>query len=241
MLRVRDLGHAFGADDVLDGVTFDLNAGERLVVLDPSGCGKTTLLSLIAGILPVQRGTVTLSGKPPAPGRGSAVIFQTPRLLPWRRAAGNVAIALGHLPRAERVAAVAGLLEQVGLGQAGDMWPATMSGGMQQRLALARALALKAPLLLLDEPFANLDPLAREGLQDLLVDQVGSAFILVTHSVEEALVLGDRILLMQSGPGRIGAVLTPALSGKGGARRRDPAFWPMLAEVSDRLREAARE
>lgn len=240
LLSVRGLGHSFADRTVLEDLDFDLARGERLAILGPSGCGKTTLLKLIAGLLPVTQGTIRLEGLPPKAGRGSAMIFQTPRLLPWRRAAANVGLVLAHLPKTERAARVAELLDRLGLGDRADSWPEELSGGMQQRLALARALAMDMPLLLLDEPFAALDPLGRERMQDALIDQMaGRAFIVVTHSVDEALTLGDRIVLMGPRPGRILKIMSPTLSGKGGVRRRDPAFYTHLAALSDALRASA--
>jgi NitT/TauT family transport system ATP-binding protein len=242
LLSLSGLGHSFGRRAALAGVSFALNRGERVAILGPSGCGKTTLLRLIAGLIPVQEGQITLQGAAPKPGKGSAVIFQSPRLLPWRRVGENISIVLADLPAAARAARVADLLARMGLAERGEDWPDDLSGGQRQRLALARALAMKAPLLLLDEPFANLDPLAREQMQDVVLEQAaeeGSALIAVTHSVDEALILGDRILLMQAQPGRIGQEFTPGLPGQGSDRRKAAGFYPTLATISDALRAAA--
>lgn len=242
LLSLDGLVHAFDGRPVLGGVTFALNKGERLAVLGPSGCGKTTLLRLIAGLIPVQQGGITLDGKGPRAGRNSAVIFQSPRLLPWRRVEDNIAIVLSDLPAPARTARVRELLARLGLSTRACDWPDDLSGGQRQRLALARALAMNVPLLLMDEPFANLDPLAREQMQDVVLQQTaatGSALIAVTHSVDEALILGDRILLMQAQPGRICQTFVPGLAGDGSIRRKDPTFYSTLAAISDALRAAA--
>tara|TARA_R110000868_G_scaffold221493_1_gene473092 strand:+ start:11294 stop:12040 length:747 start_codon:yes stop_codon:yes gene_type:complete len=242
LLSVSGLGHGFDARPALQDVSFALNRGERVAILGPSGCGKTTLLRLIAGLIPVQTGQITLLGANPAPGTNSAVIFQSPRLLPWRRVEENISIVLAHLPRSARAARVAALLARMGIAERAGDWPDDLSGGQRQRLALARALAMQAPLLLLDEPFANLDPLAREQMQDVVLAQAseeGSALIAVTHSVDEALILGDRILLMQAQPGRIWQEFLPELPSQGSARRKDAAFYPTLATISEALHRAA--
>ncbi|MAY45217.1 MAG: ABC transporter [Rhodobacteraceae bacterium] len=242
LLCLRDVGHAFDGVPALKDLSFDLAAGERLAVLGPSGCGKTTLLRLVAGLLPVQAGRITLDGVPPVAGRGSAMIFQTARLLPWYRVAENIELVLGRMPRADRRARAVELLDRLGLGDRPDDWPGALSGGQRQRLALARALAMEEPLLLLDEPFANLDPLAREQMQEELLAQTGRegrAFVLVTHSVDEALALGDRILLMRPRPGRVLREIRPDLPGIGMARRRNGGFYPALAALTEELRAAA--
>ena len=242
LLRLRDLGHDFGGPPVLHGLSFDLQPGERLAILGPSGCGKTTLLRLVAGLLRPAAGEITLAGAAPRPGQGAALIFQTPRLLPWRRVSENVELVLSEPSRAERRATAQSLLDQLGLGARARDWPSELSGGQAQRLALARALAMQVPLLLLDEPFANLDPLAREQMQEVLLQQTrreGRAFIVVTHSVDEALALGDRILLMNPQPGRIRREIRPKLPGIGLERRRAGGFYPMLAKLTEELRQSA--
>ncbi|NDV98781.1 ABC transporter ATP-binding protein [Salipiger sp. PrR002] len=244
LLSLRGLGHAHGDGPVLTDLTFEVGAGERLVILGPSGCGKTTLLRIMAGLLPIGEGQVLQDGRPPVAGRGAALIFQNSRLLPWRRVRENVELVLAGRPKAERRERAADLLQRLGLGARLEDWPGALSGGQKQRLALARALAMDVPLLLLDEPFANLDPLAREQMQEELLRQTGlegRAFVLVTHSVDEALALGDRILLMKPRPGRLLREVTPDLPGIGMERRRAPGFYTALAELSDELRGVARD
>ena len=222
MLRVRGLSHHFHGQAVLRDIALDLPAGRIAVLLGPSGCGKTTLLRLVAGLLPVQAGAVTVEDAPPRPGRSTAMLFQDSRLLPWRRVAQNLTLLLKHLPRAQRDAQALALLDRVGLRDHARAWPEALSGGQQQRLALARMLATRAPLLLMDEPFASLDALAREQMQAQTLRLVRAeprrAVLFVTHSVDEALAIGDEIWLMQAHAGRI----TQRITGWP-ARDADPA------------------
>ncbi|KFI32465.1 ABC transporter ATP-binding protein [Haematobacter missouriensis] len=237
LLLVDGLGHRYDGP-VLDGITFTLRRGGVTVLLGPSGCGKTTLLRLIAGLEPVQSGRVLIDGAPPRPGFGTAMVFQDARLLPWRTVADNLAVVMPAVPRRRRPARIAALLEQVGLSGAADAWPEQLSGGMQQRLALARVLATDAPLILMDEPFASLDALAREEMQEVTLrlagTQSGRAILFVTHSIEEALVMADDILLLSPRPGRVRHVVTPALGPRGAGRRHAPAF----AQTANDLRDA---
>ncbi|MFZ3468538.1 ABC transporter ATP-binding protein [Streptomyces sp. 4.24] len=193
---------------VLDGVDLRVRAGEFVVLVGPSGCGKTTLLRVIAGFARPAAGSALVRGATPRPGRGAGVVFQQPRLFPWRTVGGNLGFALARhgVPRAERPRRTAELLERVGLaGMAGRRtWE--LSGGQQQRVALARALAAEPQLLLMDEPFAALDALTRERLQEevrALAGRLGTTVLFVTHSVEEAVLLGSRVLVMAAGPGRV--------------------------------------
>lgn len=240
MLEVAQLSHRFAGQEVLSDIGLEVAEGECLAILGPSGCGKTTLLRLIAGLLPQQSGRIRVAGRPPAPGRGCTMMFQTPRLLPWRRARANIEMGLQHLGRAERQRRAEALLQRLGLEEAGRLWPQEMSGGMQQRLGLARALALDVPLLLLDEPFANLDPLAREQMQEELITQTsGKGVVLVTHSVDEALALGHRILLLNARPGRVARRFEFDTPARGLQRRSQPDYYERLAELTDHLRQLA--
>lgn len=192
---------------VMEGVDLTARRGEVLVVLGPSGCGKTSLLRLIAGLLAPDRGSVLIEGASPVPGEATAMVFQSYRLLPWKTVRGNLAFALPHLPPTERTARVEAALTLVGLTRFADAWPRELSGGMQQRAALARALAARPRLLLMDEPFAALDAQTRELMQTGLLRLTGAAggptVVFVTHSVDEALLLADRILLLSPRPGRV--------------------------------------
>ncbi|MFI5765855.1 ABC transporter ATP-binding protein [Streptomyces sp. NPDC051563] len=193
---------------VLDAVDLRVRAGEFVVLVGPSGCGKTTLLRVIAGFVRPASGTALVRGGAPRPGRGAGVVFQQPRLFPWRTVGGNLGFALARhgVPRAQRPGRIAELLERVGLPGMGGRRTWELSGGQQQRVALARALAAEPELLLMDEPFAALDALTRERLQEevrSLAGRLGTTVLFVTHSVEEAVLLGSRVLVMAAGPGRV--------------------------------------
>ncbi|WP_442815234.1 ABC transporter ATP-binding protein [Streptomyces sp. NBC_01298] len=230
---------------VLDAVDLRVRAGEFVVLVGPSGCGKTTLLRVIAGFAQPASGTALVRGAAPRPGRGAGVVFQQPRLFPWRTVGGNLGFALARhgVPRSQRPDRVAELLDRVGLpGMAGRRtWE--LSGGQQQRVALARALAAEPELLLMDEPFAALDALTRERLQEevrSLAGRLGTTVLFVTHSVEEAVLLGSRVLVMAAGPGRVVEDLPVPLP-------RDPATdvaglraSPEFARLRGRLARALR-
>lgn len=200
----------------LEGVDLRITAGEFVVLVGPSGCGKTSLLRVVAGFERPSSGTALVRGAAPRPGGGAGVVFQQPRLFPWRTVGGNIGFALARqgVPRAARGGRIAELLERVGLpGTAGRRtWE--LSGGQQQRVALARALAAEPELLLMDEPFAALDALTRERLQEevrTLAGRLGTTVLFVTHSAEEAVLLGSRVLVMAAGPGRVVAELPVGL------------------------------
>ena len=243
LLTVRDLAHAYAGRVVLAGVGLQLCPGRITVILGASGAGKTTLLRLVAGLLPVQAGEIVVAGRPPVPGRTTATLFQEPRLLPWRRVGGNLAVVLAHLPAPARAARIAALLTRVGLAERASDWPEELSGGQQQRLALARLLATDAPLLLMDEPFASLDALAREEMQAetlrLLAEEPSRAILFVTHALDEALVLADEIAVLQPGQGAMLRVDPGALGPRGAARRQSPHFAPMAQSLRDLLRGGA--
>ena len=202
----QSFGAAGGAVQALASVSLDVARQEVVVLLGPSGCGKTTLLRLVAGLIAPDEGAVRVDGHPPRPGQGTAMVFQSFRLIPWKTARANVAFALPALPRAEARARADRYLDLVGLSRFAQSWPAQLSGGMRQRLALARALAVEPEILLMDEPFASLDAQSRELMQIELMRLLAlrpATVLFVTHSVDEALLLADRILLMSPRPGRI--------------------------------------
>ena len=190
MLEFRSVSLSFGDQQVLRGVSFTLPAGGRLALMGPSGCGKTTLLRLAAGLLEPDSGEVL------RPDGGAAVVFQEPRLLPWLTAEENVNLVLSD--RSATLPQARAWLGKLGLADAAGKYPAELSGGMQRRVALARALALGRELLLLDEPFSALDEEQRAGAQRLVAEQ-GCAILLATHDEREAAALGCRILRWRDG------------------------------------------
>jgi len=193
----------------VNGANVRIEPGEFVALLGPSGCGKSTLLNLIAGLDQPSSGSVLFNGVPRnAPDRSVAVNFQEPALFPWRNIKRNVTIALENcgLSRDQVEAEAERAIEAVGLGQFHNVYPAHLSGGMKQRVMLARALAMNAPVMLMDEPFAALDAITREQMQDL-VTQLYTArrfsIVFVTHSIEEALFTSQRVIVMCARPGRI--------------------------------------
>jgi len=201
-----------GGKSIIENLDFTLRQGEFVCVIGASGCGKTTALRLAAGLYQPSSGNVSFQGKPmTSPRRDVAIMFQDygKALLPWRTAAGNVSLALeaAGVPAAERGPRIAELLTKVGLPGHADKYPAEMSGGMQQRLQIARCLAQDPVVLLMDEPFGALDAMTRQGLQDEVLSLVaasGTTVLFVTHDLEEAIYLGDRVIGLLPYPGRIG-------------------------------------
>lgn len=213
--------------------------GEFVSLLGPSGCGKTTLLRVIGGLLQATAGSVTLDGGPsmlPTPEK--AFVFQHFNLFPWRTALGNVAYTLEiqRVAKAERLARAREALELVGLREFEASYPSELSGGMQQRVGIARALTLHPRLLLMDEPFGAVDALTRERLQtemSRICSEQALTTLLVTHSIDEAILLSDRILVMASGPGRIIAEVEVPFERPRDLRKVRLA--PAFAEVRNRL------
>jgi NitT/TauT family transport system ATP-binding protein len=234
----KAFGHGPAAVLALDRVTFEVTGGEFVCIVGASGCGKSTLLSLVAGLERPTGGSVEVGG------RRMALMFQESALMPWLTVGGNVdlALRLRGLPRPERRRRVAELLEMVHLGGLETKRPHELSGGMRQRVALARSLAQEADILLMDEPFGALDAMTRDVMHDELERiwrETGLTVLFVTHNVREAARLSDRILLLSSRPGRVVAE-TPV--GIPRPRRIDsPDVAELASQVTDRLRlEVAR-
>jgi len=200
------------SNEVIGDVSFRLNPGEIVSIVGPSGCGKTTLLNMLCGVLPLTSGSVMWRGKPLA-GMPERVgyMLQKDLLLPWRTALGNVALGmeLKQIDRRQREARAHDMLRKVGLTAFCDYYPSKLSGGMRQRVALARTLVTDPEVLLLDEPFAALDfqtKLLLEGDMFRLVRSEGRALLMITHDVEEAVSLSDRVLVLSHRPSRIRAL-----------------------------------
>jgi NitT/TauT family transport system ATP-binding protein len=213
-IELRDVSVAFPAAPgerlvALDALDLVVEPGQIVALIGPNGSGKSTLLRVVAGLLRPDRGEATLDGRPiDGPDPRVGLVFQEPRLLAWRTTAANVAypLELAGMDRARSRARVAELLETVGLVAAADQIPSQLSGGMRQRAALARTLALHPEVLLLDEPFSALDELTRERLNlELLAITAGTptTVLLVTHSVQEAIFLADRVVVLSPRPGRV--------------------------------------
>jgi NitT/TauT family transport system ATP-binding protein len=212
-IQVRGVEKTFavGAQKIvaLQDIDLDIRKGEFVCLLGPSGCGKSTLLNAVAGFQPPTKGTVTVDGRTitePGPDRG--MVFQEYALFPWMTVAQNVAFGLEikGMAKADIAGRVEWLLQKLHLQDFRNRFPKDLSGGMRQRVAIARVLALDSPILLMDEPFGALDALTRRTLQDELLriwEEVGKTILFVTHSIEESIYLADRIIVMTYRPGTI--------------------------------------
>ena len=240
-LHVRSLHHIYPGRPprpALDEISFVVPSGQFVAVIGPSGCGKSTLLRLVANLLPAD-GQVMLDGGPPAQAvaaRRIAWLSQSPALLPWLSVYANVALARRFSRSNSASLTPEEALRRVGLSEAAAAYPFMLSGGMQQRLSLARALVQSADLWLMDEPFAALDELTRERLAAELFDlwRAGRPTVLwVTHHIHEALRLADRVLVFSAAPGRLLADLPVTLPRP--RRESSPAFQALLAGLRARL------
>ncbi len=206
MLALDHVGKTYpNGVHALEGVTLAVEPGEIVAIVGGSGCGKSTLLRAVCGLDNPSRGRVVLDGMTVTqPHDQIGIIFQEPRLLPWLTVAGNVGFGLADRPKAEREERVAHQLARVGLSEKAKVWPRELSGGQAQRVAIARALVMRPEVLLLDEPFSALDAFTRVDLQDHLLDLWADSrptLVVVTHDVDEAIVLGDRVVVMRPQPG----------------------------------------
>ncbi len=199
-----------GPRHILRGVDFALGAGEILAIVGPSGTGKTSLIRIIAGLVAQTSGEVLFRGRPVAgPPEGVAVVFQdyANALLQWRTVAGNIALGIERrLDRAACARQIERCLALVGLERHASDYPWQLSGGMQQRVQIARALALEPAVLLMDEPFASLDAMTKASLQDEMLrlrGETGASFVFITHDIEEAIYLGDRVAVLRGRPGTL--------------------------------------
>lgn len=253
MISVRDVSHTYQGPprtDALQGVSLEVQAGEVVGIVGRSGCGKTTLLNIIGGLLEPTSGTVSvssLSAETARRKRKFGVVFQNPVLLPWRSVEGNIRLPFelgatrnsdaGRLGADELADHIRKAAARVGLEEFLSAFPSQLSGGMKARVAVARALAYRPTVLLMDEPFGSLDEITRTRINDdflLLQEQTKTTVVLVTHSLQEALFLSDRVIVFSPRPGRIDMELAvPREEGRRGWRDS-----PRFAELWQKLREA---
>ena len=212
-ISVRGLTKSFGDVHALAGIDLDIAHDEFVSVVGASGCGKTTLLNVVAGLTTQTDGEVLVDDQPvTGPGRDRGVVFQTFTLLPWLTAQGNVEFALADEPmsKAERAEIAREHVALVGLQGFENSYPSQLSGGMQQRVAIARSLSYRPEILLMDEPFGALDALTRREMQRLLTsiwEGARMTVLMITHDIEEALITSDRVVVMTPRPGRIAGII----------------------------------
>ena len=237
-IRVKGLAKRYGALEVFNNIDFDVGEREILAVVGPSGCGKTTLLRCVDGLLPHDAGEIWVGReRVTEPIAGVAMVFQHFGLFPWKTVFENVAYGLrmAGAPKAEIERKVPEFIKLVGLSGFEKAYPYQMSGGMQQRCGLARALAIEPNVLLLDEPFAAVDAQTREILQFELLriwDERPTAMIFVTHSIEEAVLLGHRVMVLKGRPSSIHETIKIDLAHP---RTRDTLREPRFAELRERV------
>lgn len=249
-IQVEGLRHQYRTSDgrlllAIADLSFEVSDGDVLTVVGPSGCGKSTLVHLIAGLARPLAGRITVDGQSVrGPGRDRGVVFQELAILPWRTVRGNIGhgLEIARLPRAERERIVDGYIEMVGLTGFEERYPHELSGGMKQRVAVARTLAADPKVILMDEPFAAVDAQTRITLQEELLRislKTRKTILFVTHSVDEAVFLGDRVMVLSRRPGRLKEIVEVPLPR---ARRTwdGVAANPSFLEVRERVLKSVR-
>ncbi len=246
IVSVRSVHKTYpGGIEALNNISLDFPEGKLTTLLGPSGCGKTTLLKIIAGLLPASRGEVVVEGRPvTGPGPERAFVFQDFALMPWATVMRNVAfgLELRGVARSEREAVAAGYIARVGLKGFEQKYPHELSGGMRQRVGLARALAVNAKVLMMDEPFSAVDEQTRRKFQEELLELVANerkTFIFVTHSIEEAVYVSDRIVLLHRRPSRVHAIIEPNIARDVDPEkiRRQPEYLDAVENIWQSLKQ----
>lgn len=246
IVSVRNVHKTYpGGVEALNDISIEFPQGKLSSLLGPSGCGKTTLLKIIAGLLPATSGDVLVEGKPvTGPGAERAFVFQDFALMPWANVVRNVAfgLELRGVPRSERESVAGRYIARVGLKGFEKKFPHELSGGMRQRVGLARALSVDAKVLLMDEPFSAVDEQTRRKFQEELLDLVANerkTFIFVTHSIEEAVYLSDRIVLLHRRPSRVHEIIHPNIQRDVDPEkiRRQPAYLDAVENIWQSLKK----
>src|SRR5688572_9979805 len=240
VVEVRGVTKVYdGGVEALNGITLDFPQGQLTSLLGPSGCGKTTLLKIIAGLIPATAGEVSVDGRRVrGPGPERAFVFQDFALMPWADVMRNVGfgLELKGVKRSEREAIASTYIQAVGLTGFERSYPHELSGGMRQRVGLARALAVDAKVLLMDEPFSAVDEQTRRKFQEdllQLINRERKTFIFVTHSIEEAVYVSDRVVLLSRRPSRVSAIIEPDISRQDDPDkiRREPAYLDTVESI----------
>ena len=246
IVSVRSVHKTYpGGIEALNNISLDFPEGKLTTLLGPSGCGKTTLLKIIAGLLPASSGEVVVEGRTvTGPGPERAFVFQDFALMPWATVMRNVAfgLELRGVARSEREAVAAGYIARVGLKGFEQKYPHELSGGMRQRVGLARALAVNAKVLMMDEPFSAVDEQTRRKFQEELLELVANerkTFIFVTHSIEEAVYVSDRIVLLHRRPSRVHAIIEPNIARDVDPEkiRRQPEYLDAVENIWQSLKQ----
>ena len=247
VVQVRGISKTYADIEALRNIELDFERGRLTTLLGPSGCGKTTLLKIIAGLVPATSGEIRVNGRAvTGPGPERAFVFQDFALMPWATVMRNVAfgLELKGISEAERRRTAQRYIDEVGLSGFEDKYPHELSGGMKQRVGIARAFAVNADVLLMDEPFSAVDEQNRRKFQEDLLRLVAlenKTFIFVTHSIEEAVYVSDSIVLLSPRPGRISQIIAPEIdrSATPDDIRRDPGYLDTVEEIWHGLRHYA--
>lgn len=239
-IRVNNLTKRFGALTVLDGINFTIKKGELLAIVGPTGCGKTTFLNCLSKLMPATEGDILIDGQEANPKKHNiAYVFQEPTCLPWRTVRENVAYGMEvkGVPKAEREQRASDIMDLVGLSSCADLYPNQVSASMMQRIAVSRAFAVNPDLLLMDEPYGQLDVKLRFYLEDELVNlwqKLNSTILFVTHNIEEAVYVAERILVLTNKPTKVKAEIQVDLSRP--RKLIDPRFVELRRQVTELIR-----